>query len=252
MTTFSLLWLADILRAADLKVNEVPGWKSRGHGDVRNILGVMCHHTCGPLHGDIADLHVLVEGRSDLPGPLCELGLARSGEFYVVAAGKPWHAGRGEWQGVTDGNAHFIGIEAENTGETKGPRADPWPEVQMNAYRRGVAALLMHIDAKPIMCCGHKEYALPRGRKDDPDFDMNDFREKVGVIMGIAPPQWPKRGMVLVDGLNVRKSPSATSPIVRSLRKDDEVSITGQTKNAETSWLQIADGYVAAHFISQV
>lgn len=250
MTTFSLLWLADVLRAADLKVNEVPGWKSRGHGDVRNILGVMCHHTCGPLHGDIADLNVLVEGRTGadaLPGPLCELALARSGEVYVVAAGKPWHAGAGEWQGITDGNAHFIGIEAENTGLSN----DPWPEVQMVAYRRMVAALLTHIGAQPIMCCGHKEYALPRGRKDDPDFDMNDFREKVGVIMGIAPPQWPKKGMVLVDGLNVRKSPSAVSSIVRSLNKDDEVSIVGQTKNAQTTWLQIAGGYVAAHFVSQ-
>jgi len=101
----------------------------------------------------------------------------------MIAAGKGWHAGRGLWQGVSDGNAHFIGIEAENTGETKGPRADPWPKVQMDAYVRGCAAILTHIHAAPIMCAGHKEYALPHGRKDDPDFDMNQFREDVAKLM---------------------------------------------------------------------
>jgi peptidoglycan hydrolase-like protein with peptidoglycan-binding domain len=58
----------------------------------------------------------------------------------------------------------------------------------MDAYRRGVAAILKKIGANAIMCCGHKEYALPVGRKDDPDFDMTDFRLHVSAIMaGIAP-----------------------------------------------------------------
>jgi len=33
------------------------------------------------------------------------------------------------------------------------------------------------------MCCGHKEYALPRGRKPDPSFDMTAFRAGVDAIM---------------------------------------------------------------------
>jgi peptidoglycan hydrolase-like protein with peptidoglycan-binding domain len=38
------------------------------------------------------------------------------------------------------------------------------------------------------MCCGHKEYALPVGRKPDPTFDMEDFRRQVASIMaGTAP-----------------------------------------------------------------
>jgi hypothetical protein len=58
----------------------------------------------------------------------------------------------------------------------------------MDAYRRGVAAILKKIRANAIMCCGHKEYALPVGRKDDPTFDMDDFRSRVSAIMaGIAP-----------------------------------------------------------------
>ena len=38
------------------------------------------------------------------------------------------------------------------------------------------------------MVCGHKEYALPQGRKIDPSFDMDDFRLQVAAIMaGTAP-----------------------------------------------------------------
>jgi peptidoglycan hydrolase-like protein with peptidoglycan-binding domain len=60
--------------------------------------------------------------------------------------------------------------------------------VQLDAYRRGVAAILKKIRANAIMCCGHKEYALPVGRKSDPTFDMDDFRMQVSAIMrGIAP-----------------------------------------------------------------
>jgi peptidoglycan hydrolase-like protein with peptidoglycan-binding domain len=41
------------------------------------------------------------------------------------------------------------------------------------------------------MCCGHKEYALPIGRKDDPTFDMDDFRRQVAAIMGGTAPDAP-------------------------------------------------------------
>lgn len=106
----------------------------------------------------------------------------------MIAAGKGWHAGGGNWQGITDGNSHLIGIEAENTGETTGARADTWPAVQMDAYHHGCAAILSHIGAKPIMCAGHKEFALPHGRKDDPNFDMDKFRADVAALMAPAAP----------------------------------------------------------------
>ncbi len=184
--TFSLLWLPQVLKDAGLRVIEVPGWQNRGHGDEGAVLGVLCHHTCGPLHGDLPDLNVLIDGRPDLGGPLCNLGLGRSGTFYIIAAGKGWHAGRGQWQGITDGNAHLVGIEAENIGTSNadGSPKEPWPAVQMDAYKRGCAAILKHVGAKPIMCAGHKEYALPHGRKDDPNFDMNAFRNDVAALMG--------------------------------------------------------------------
>ena len=186
---FSLTWLPKVLLDAGLKVAEQPGWKTRGHGDVGTIKGVMCHHTAGPLSRNMPSLGVVTNGRSDLSGPLSQLCLGRDGTYFVVAAGRAFHAGRGEWQGSKTGNTSFIGIEAENTGLTTGPKAEfPWPEVQMDAYRRGVAAILKRIKAKPIMCCGHKEYAFPKGRKPDPTFNMNVFRQQVGDIMdGLVP-----------------------------------------------------------------
>lgn len=183
---YSLIWLPRVLKEAGLKVALVDGWESRGRGDVRTIHGVICHHTATPQrHANMPSLNTLLHGREDLPGPLSQLGLGRDGTYYVLAAGRCNHAGAGMWQGLTNGNANFIGIEAENTGA-----ADdfPWPVVQLDAYHRGVAAILRHVGKSAHFCAAHKEYALPRGRKTDPVFDMGEFRAAVAAILnGSAP-----------------------------------------------------------------
>jgi peptidoglycan hydrolase-like protein with peptidoglycan-binding domain len=182
---FSLTWLLQVLQDAGLKVAAVNSWENRGNGDVGKTVGVMCHHTAGPRNGNMPSMNTLLNGRPDLPGPLAQLGLGRDGTFYVIAAGRCNHAGLGSWQGVTTGNSSFIGIEAENTGLSNDT---PWPDVQMDAYRRGVAAILKRIGGTAEFCAGHKEYALPPGRKDDPDFDMVAFRSGVAAILaGTAP-----------------------------------------------------------------
>jgi hypothetical protein len=180
---FSLTWLPGALKDAGLKVAEVDGWESRGRAEMGDVVGVICHHTAGPRVGNMPSLKTLVNGRSDLPGPLSQLGLGRDGTFYVIGAGRSNHAGAGEWKGVS-GNARFIGIEAENSGAP----GDAWPEVQLDAYRRGVAAILRQLGRPADFCAGHKEYALPRGRKPDPSFDMDQFRQGVAAILdGSAP-----------------------------------------------------------------
>lgn len=182
--SYSLIWLPDVLKNAGLKVALVSGWQNRGRGDVGSIFGVICHHTGTAKNGNMPSLDTLINGRSDLPGPLAQLGLGRDGTFYVLAAGKCNHAGTGSWKGKTSGNTNFIGIEAENGGT----KNDSWPEVQMDAYRRGVAAILKHVGQDAGFCAGHKEYALPKGRKPDPLFDMDAFRKNVAAIMdGTAP-----------------------------------------------------------------
>lgn len=176
---YALTWMPEVLRSAGLKVAEVDGWASRGRREMGVVRGVMCHHTGTSAPGNMPTLNMLKRGRPDLPGPLAQLGLGTDGTYYVVAAGRANHAGAGEWQGLTSGNSNFIGIEAENAGLPAGD----WPDVQMDAYRRGVAAILKHIGAPVDMCCGHKEYALPRGRKPDPRFDMDRFRGDVQAIL---------------------------------------------------------------------
>ena len=178
--SYSLTWLANVLEAAGLKVAEVPGWQERGRAEMGEVRGVICHHTAGPRQGNMPSLRTVTEGRPDLPGPLAQLGLGRDGTFYVVAAGRCNHAGPGRWRGVTTGNSSFIGIEAENTGLHDDAQ---WPDVQMQALRRGVAAILQHLRLTADDCAGHKEYALPPGRKTDPDFDMNAFRASVAAVM---------------------------------------------------------------------
>ena len=183
--SFSLVWMPEVLLKAGLKVALTEAWEMRGHGDVGTIRGILCHHTAGPRTGNMPSLGTVMKGRPGLEGPLAQLGLGRDGTFYVVAAGLAYHAGKGSWQGVTTGNTNFIGIEAENTGIAND---QPWPEVQLDAYRRGVAALLGHLGLPATACAGHKEFALPKGRKIDPSFDMSVFRAGVAAILGGSAP----------------------------------------------------------------
>ena len=180
---FSLTWLPEVLRGAGLKVAETEGWTTRGRSEIGRVRGVMLHHTGTAAPGNMPTLSILKQGRSGLPGPLCNLGLGRDGTYYVVAAGRANHAGAGVWRTITTGNSSFIGIEAENAGHAE----QDWPDVQLDAYRRGVAALLRRIGAPPEMCCAHGEYARPAGRKHDPRFDMEIFRKSVDdVLRGVA------------------------------------------------------------------
>jgi hypothetical protein len=182
---FSLIWLPHVLESAGLKVACVPDWENRGRAEMGEILGVICHHTAGERHGNMPTLRVLIEGREDLAGPLAQLGLGRDGTFYVIAAGRCNHAGVGMWNECTNGNSNFIGIEAENTG---GANDFPWPAVQMDAYQRGVAAILKFVGRPALACAGHREYARPVGRKQDPVFDMTSFRATVASYLdGTAP-----------------------------------------------------------------
>ena len=181
-----LMWMPDVLSGAGLKVSLVDGWETRGHDGLGRILGVICHYTGTPdTRRNMPTLDLLVRGRSDLPGPLSQLGLGRDGTYYIIASGRANHAGRGEWNGITAGNTSLIGVEAENSGR----RDDPWPAVQLDAYHRGVAAILREVGRTAASCCGHREYARPTGRKTDPNFEMDDFRQRVAAILGgSAPP----------------------------------------------------------------
>ncbi|CAF1030342.1 unnamed protein product [Adineta steineri] len=168
--------LADILRGAGLTVIESEGWKTRGHGIMTSVKGILVHHTAGPATGDFPSLKVVRDGRTDLAGPLSQLGLGRSGTWYVIAAGRSYHAGATIDDSIF-GNANAIGIEAEATGSpsTNTGHAS-WPEVQYQSYIRGVKALQAAYAVPTSRVLGHKEAAVPLGRKPDPNFSMDEFR----------------------------------------------------------------------------
>jgi N-acetylmuramoyl-L-alanine amidase-like protein len=176
-------WLADAARSTGYPVVEVAGWRSRGHGGMRVVEGVVGHHTgtTDKAAGDYPSVGIVTNGRSDLAGPLCNLGLGRSGTIYVVAAGCAWHAGASRWAGFTDLNDKFLGIEAESAG-TGG-----WSNAQLDAYPKLVAALLRYMSRGPDRYAGHKDVALPLGRKPDPvGIDTNWMRQQVARILGAS------------------------------------------------------------------
>lgn len=118
--------LADVLRRAGLTVIETPGWKTRGWAGRQfagSPKGVLWHHTATTSARRYSTgsptLNMLIGGRSDLPGPLCNVAFGRGGEVYVVAAGWANHAGRGGPIGSVprdQGNTWLIGIEMESSG----------------------------------------------------------------------------------------------------------------------------------------
>lgn len=177
--------LPTILRSHGLKVVVVPGWRKRGRPASTggfSPVGVLCHHTATAVQVLVASvLRLLVGGRSDLPGPLAQLGLGRDGTVYIIAAGRANHAGKAKSSGTVaagDGNELYIGIEAFNNGV-----GEKFSAVQYAAYVLLCAVLSVEITKNSANTVrGHKETSVTG--KIDPTFDMDKFRNEVAVKMG--------------------------------------------------------------------
>lgn len=169
-----------ILRSHGLKVVEVPGWQTRFRPASTggfDPAGVLCHHTAtGPKTSVAAVLRLLVEGRSDLPGPLCTFGLGRDGTVYIVSRGRSNHAGAAKASGTMaagDGNTIYYGIEAFNDGI-----GEPWAALQYSAYAKLCAVLCVEFTGNSNKTVrAHKETSITG--KIDPTFNMDTFRLKV-------------------------------------------------------------------------
>jgi N-acetyl-anhydromuramyl-L-alanine amidase AmpD len=195
------VWLADVLRAEGVRLVEYPGWRDRGHGDFKDIRGVMVHHT----GSDNATAASIADGRPDLPGPLSQLHIARDGTVTVVAVGVAWHAGVGmyPWLPTNMGNWHMIGIECANTGTSPtAPHRTHWPDVQYDALVRSCAAINRRLAQNSSRTIGHKEYAgQAQGKWDPGAIDMNILRSDIQARIGsIADPAPTPRPPVPVGG----------------------------------------------------
>src|SRR5207302_1500740 len=92
----------------------------------------------------------------------------------------------------------------------------PWPDVQMDAYQRGVAAILAHIGRSADFCAGHKEYAPTR--KSDPSFDMIAFRSAVAAIL-----DGTSAAPALIPAVEPSAGASAGRPTLRRPAKGEQV-----------------------------
>ena len=176
--------VADELTASGIEVHFEPGWQQRGRPGSFDPRGVVCHHTATSRQapGDYPSLGIVRDGRSDLPGPLAQFGLGRSGRVLVIAAGKANHAGPGGFRGLS-GNNSVWGIEAENDGV-----GQPWGDAQLDAYVRLAAALARHTGFGADMVAAHREWN-PRDKIDPTGIDMDDFRARVAAVLKTNDPK---------------------------------------------------------------
>lgn len=183
--------LADRLRSysapdgSKLTVVEVDGWQNRGYAgqSLYDVRGHIFHHTASNQSSglDVVTLNMCTYGRSDLPGPLCQLMLGRSGTIYVVAAGLANHAGVGYVPGVPQdaGNYYLLGTEMESDGIS-----NDWTEAQLRVMPHLGAAIEEAYGAgnRGFIQVGHKEYSS-QGKIDPSFIDMDELRDKINNLL---------------------------------------------------------------------
>jgi N-acetylmuramoyl-L-alanine amidase len=191
MTYIRALFLAEVLRRADLEVKEMPGWKTRGRPpsvggfDPRAL---MFHHDASAKGPTPSEAHFIAKvghrsknPKKDVPPPLAQCWVDTDGVWHVLAAGRCNHAGVGKGFGripKNSGNTFAIGIETDHTS------GEDWFPGQQESIVRGFAALADAMSIKPEQSiCGHKEYA-PDRKVDPKPMDMDSFRKDVEQLLG--------------------------------------------------------------------
>lgn len=232
--------LPALLRAAGLSVVVVDGWEDRGRPPSTGgfePVGSLNHHTGASASGwtkvkelAYAKWMFLVGRGVELPAPLCQIALGRSGTVYLGAAGRANHAGTAKPSGSVsggDGNALYIGTEWMLSGTEAIPPAMYAAGVTLNAV---LTEKVTKTSVQTISC--HYNTSIT-GKWDigDPNgivfngarvLDVPKFRNAVAarrrVLYGqpVAPsvhdaPKIPTKGVVLAKG------PSDHKPFVRDL-----------------------------------
>ena len=153
------VWLDPI----GVMVREINGWQQRGRTyAIFDPYGSVNHHTAGPQGSVAPSLGICINGRSDLPGPLCNVHQQRDDVVNVVAAGVSNHAGPGGWQGLR-GNQSVFGLEVEHCGT----------EVEEFSQRRWETSCRVHAaflsglsNPNPALTSQHFEWGAIQGKID--------------------------------------------------------------------------------------
>ncbi|MYT30459.1 MULTISPECIES: N-acetylmuramoyl-L-alanine amidase [unclassified Streptomyces] len=192
--------LVTALRNEGVTVVEHDGWRSHnraGHGAWGPVHGVIIHHTV--TSGTSASVSMCWSGYDELPGPLCQGVIDKTGTVHLIGNGRANHAGTGDGdvldaviaenygdappspnENDTDGNARFYGFECINLGDGE----DPWPAEQLDAIERVSAAICRAHGWTAKSVIGHKEWT---DTKTDPSFGMPDLRDRIADRLGSKP-----------------------------------------------------------------
>jgi len=150
-------WLADVLRKAGVPVIEEAGWQTRAQSGSFSPRGLIRHWDASSpgTHGameymrDNIACNITTCRGNDAHGP----------SVHVLAAGRAWHAGEGQFgQFPTDqGNTYAVGHEIAHTVD------EPWTEPQYSVVVKAEQAILAHLSASvDDEWCMHSEYAPTR------------------------------------------------------------------------------------------
>lgn len=218
------------LRAAGLDVIEFSGWqlRSRSSGGFDEVYGICAHHDVSSPTArwqDLANRAWITHADA----PIGNFILTRQGQWIVGAAGATNTQGKGGPMQCSRGtipldqsNRFVPAVEAMNNGT-----GEWWPDVQLDAYELGIAALCdglrddgaydsllrayrpIELDPLALDVHGHLEWAPTRkidpagppryNRPNDPymRWAMNGFRSAVAARLN-NPPLTPAGGPVTI------------------------------------------------------
>ncbi|MFC7549162.1 N-acetylmuramoyl-L-alanine amidase [Plantactinospora sp. GCM10030261] len=182
-------WLLDVLRGAGVETVVHGDWLNRMRPGSFNPIGVLWHHTAATSSASNPHpaLNICINGRSDLPGPLCQALVDYHGVFHVISAGRCNHAGTARASGpipAGDGNTMLIGWEIDYNGVSQEMTA-----AQYDASVAATAAVLTRLGKDSSYARGHRETSTTG--KIDPSFiDLNVMRSDVAAAMGGGGTTW--------------------------------------------------------------
>ncbi|HEY9899927.1 MAG TPA: N-acetylmuramoyl-L-alanine amidase [Pantanalinema sp.] len=150
-----------------------PNFNDRPGGS-KDISAIVLHHTSGGT---------LESNANYFKNPSAEVSshyiVGKDGRIVQsVADGKrAWHAGTSDFKGRNDVNDFSLGIEIVNSGSG----SDPFTDAQYRGLIDLVAWMCQTYNISLDRITGHKDIALPRGRKNDPAANFDWSRVRAGV-----------------------------------------------------------------------
>lgn len=180
---------ATLINKSGIPTTFYDGWQTRNRGqrgdgwgktdaNPTGVHGVMVHHT---VTRDVASTVHLVrdigQPENDVPPPLYQMLVDKTGRLHVIGWGRANHAGLGDDDVLravvaehlplpepnelnTDGNARFYGIAGINLGDGR----DPWPHAQLDTIARVCARICAWHGWSYRSVIGHLEWQ--RGKVD--------------------------------------------------------------------------------------